>query len=1007
MNGLHMFQINVHKSYSSDDFDEDLREVLRRSGCKGQKICFILDESNVLESGFLERMNTLLANAEIPGLFEDDDLSNLLSACREGARQQGLMLESAEELYSWFRTQIIRNLHVVFTMNPPKDGLSSRAAASPALFNRCVLNWMGDWPGSALFQVSTELSRDLDIDMQDYIAPADLKIAYRSLPLPPSHRQAIVNSMIYVHSSMKMYNDRLMVQQQKVNYTTPRHFLDFVAQFTRVFNEKREEVEEQQRHLNIGLEKLLDTVEKVRALRTGLAEKREQLQIKSSQANEKLQQMVSDQKKTELKQIESLKIQADLELQEKEIASRQGIVLSDLAQAEPMVLEAQQSVSNIKKQHLTEVRSMANPPEAVKMAMEAVCTLLGHKVDNWRTVQSIIRRDDFISSIVNFDTDRQMSKSLRNKIHAEYLSRPNFNFEAVNRASKACGPLTLWLEAQVNYSMILERIGPLREEVAELTVRAEQTKLQATEMAAVIQELETSIERYKEEYAELIGAIQEIKSEMGKVEFKVNRSIKLLSSLASERERWRVESISYEEQTKTLPGDAVLAAATIVYCGFFDQQYRRQMQQDWQTYLHHCNINFREHNPVVDYMCSMTQKNDWHNNSLPAGELYEENALIIERSSRYPLIIDPTGRAVDFLRNQNPGLIVASFLDDAFVKQLESALRFGNTLLVNDAEHFDPILNHVLNKEYQRVGGRILIQIGRQEIDFSPNFSLYLCTRDPSSTFSPDVCSRTTFINFTVTRSNLLAQSLNEALKVLRPEIDRRQSSLVKLRRDFKDHLRQLEKSLLKALNESEGNILDDDQVINTLENLKVQATDVSEKMAETEGVMAKIADIAEQYHPIAAASSTIYAIQELLPKLNQYYQYSLEFFQVGFTHVLGAVKDIKNAPDLSEALNTIVRDLYRESFKRTSQGLLHTDTLILAVFFAYANANNCDITFIEELFNSEKQFVDLSVACYEIPQLIYHISQSMLFKKFAISDSDSLIDFINSNSADEETGKN
>lgn len=60
----------VHNKYTSEDFDEDLRSVLRRSGCKNEKVAFILDESNVLESGFLERMNTLLANGEVPGLFE-------------------------------------------------------------------------------------------------------------------------------------------------------------------------------------------------------------------------------------------------------------------------------------------------------------------------------------------------------------------------------------------------------------------------------------------------------------------------------------------------------------------------------------------------------------------------------------------------------------------------------------------------------------------------------------------------------------------------------------------------------------------------------------------------------------------------------------------------------------------------------------------------------------------------------------------------------------------------
>jgi len=51
------------------DFDEDLRAVLRRAGCKNEKIVFILDESNILESSFLERMNTLLANGEVKRIY--------------------------------------------------------------------------------------------------------------------------------------------------------------------------------------------------------------------------------------------------------------------------------------------------------------------------------------------------------------------------------------------------------------------------------------------------------------------------------------------------------------------------------------------------------------------------------------------------------------------------------------------------------------------------------------------------------------------------------------------------------------------------------------------------------------------------------------------------------------------------------------------------------------------------------------------------------------------------
>ena len=58
-------------------------------GCKRDKIVFIMDESNVLDSGFLERMNTLLANGEVPGLFEGDEYITLctqikVSKCNPG-----------------------------------------------------------------------------------------------------------------------------------------------------------------------------------------------------------------------------------------------------------------------------------------------------------------------------------------------------------------------------------------------------------------------------------------------------------------------------------------------------------------------------------------------------------------------------------------------------------------------------------------------------------------------------------------------------------------------------------------------------------------------------------------------------------------------------------------------------------------------------------------------------------------------------------------------------------
>lgn len=69
-------------------------------------------------------------------------------------------------------------------------------------------------------------------------------------------------------------------------------------------------------------------------------------------------------------------------------------------------------------------------------------------------------------------------------------------------------------------------------------------------------------------------------------------------------------------------------------------------------------------------------------------------------------------------------------MDANFRKQLESALRFGTTLFIHDAENFDPLINPVLIRDLRRTAGRVLITIGDKDIDFSPTFRMFLFTRD-------------------------------------------------------------------------------------------------------------------------------------------------------------------------------------------------------------------------------------------------------------------------------------
>ena len=90
---------------------------------------------------------------------------------------------------------------------------------------------------------------------------------------------------------------------------------------------------------------------------------------------------------------------------------------------------------------------------------------------------------------------------------------------------------------------------------------------------------------------------------------------------------------------------------------------------------------------------------------------------------------------------------------------------------MTDVERLDPVLNPILNKETHKERGRVLVTVGDQDVDFSPSFEIFLSTRDSVTQFTPDLCSRVTFVNFTITESSLQGQVFNIILKAERPDV--------------------------------------------------------------------------------------------------------------------------------------------------------------------------------------------------------------------------------------------
>uniref|UniRef100_K3WUC5 Dynein heavy chain, cytoplasmic n=1 Tax=Globisporangium ultimum (strain ATCC 200006 / CBS 805.95 / DAOM BR144) TaxID=431595 RepID=K3WUC5_GLOUD len=912
MNGISVFQIKLTSNYTLENFDDDLRVVLKRCGCEGEKICFIFDESNVLGSAFLERMNALLASGEVPGLFEDDEYTSLMHACREAVQRDGVMVENTEdELFRYFTKQVQRNLHVVFTMNPASGDFQNRNNTSPALFNRCVVDWFGTWNNHALAQVAYEFTNTLDLPglSSGFQIPVDAEeILARLVPhiATGSFRDVLVASIVQFHHAVLQHMRRLQKRHMKYNHISPRDYLEFIRHFVTLYSEKRAQLEDQQLHLNVGVQKLQATHEQVAELQGQLSLKEKELKKKDIEANEKLQQMIREQNEAQEKKKDTEKLAADLAQKDLEISERKKVAEADLAQAEPALLEAQASVNSIRKSQLDEIRALARPPVAVRLAVEAVAVMLGETSLDWADLRRFIRKDDFISSVVNFDSQKLTARQ-RHTIQTNYVENSE-DFE-------------------------YEKIQPLREEVQALIEKSADLRKSYESAKKTIDALEVRIENYKHEYASLINEAQIITNDMAQVNKKVERSVALLNNLLQESERWEAGSNDFDTQMKTLVGDTLLCSGFLTYIGFLDFQQRKILVQDWRDILDTMGIASKPQLSFVDYLSRPSEQLEWQMSELPSDELCYENAIILQRFHRFPLIIDPSGQANNFIMRYyalktNKKIAQTSFLDSSFMKVLASAIRFGTALLVHEVEKIDPILNPVLNRELYKTGGRVLIRLGGEEIDYSPDFRLFLITRDPSCRFSPDICSRVTFVNFTVTPSSLESQGLSILMKSEQPEVEEKRNNLLKLQGEYQAKLRDLEDSLLQQINNVQGNILDDDSVINALEGMKAEAAHISEQVEQTQNTMNIVEAATSRYRPLAKASSRLFFALENLSSIHFLYQYSLDFFMSLLTKVLSLPHEVKEDGRLDGLSNS----LFYHTAARVSRGLAESDKLMFAL---------------------------------------------------------------------------
>ncbi|CAB1351553.1 unnamed protein product [Coregonus sp. 'balchen'] len=229
------------------------------------------------------------------------------------------------------------------------------------------------------------------------------------------------------------------------------------------------------------------------------------------------------------------------------------------------------------------------------------------------------------------------------------------------------------------------------------------------------------------------------------------------------------------------------------------------------------------------------------------------------------------------------GLKVIDLQMPDFLRILENAVQFGSpVLLQNVQEELDPSLAPILNKSLTHVGGRLLLKLGEKEVEYSPAFRFYITTKLSNPHYTPEISTKTTIVNFAVKEQGLEAQLLGIVVRKERPELEEQKDSLVINIASGKRKLQELEDEILRLLNEATGSLLDDVQLVNTLQTSKVTATEVSEQLETSELTEIKI-DTAREldayidlFNLSIEKSQRSHKLDERIANLNDYHTYAV-----------------------------------------------------------------------------------------------------------------------------------
>jgi dynein heavy chain len=730
--------IMISSTYGVADLKADLQTMYQKSGIKDEGMMFLFTEGQITNERFLVYLNDLLSSGEIADLFAAEDVDGIINNIRPAVKSEGLQ-DTKDNCWKFFIGRVKKNLHMALCFSPG-ESLRNRARKFPALINCTVIDWFHPWPEDALLNVAQKFLADIEMDT-------------------PEIRSGIERFMPYSFKTVNQYSEKILDQERRFVYTTPKSFLELIKLFKVMLGKKQGELIDNKDKYETGVVKLTETGEIVAKLE-------EELKIFSVEVEAKKK---SADEQAEIVGGEKVKVEAQNAIAEEEakkcfeiktnVEAKMSSVQADLDAALPLVEKAKKALDGLNIEDFRMLKALKNPPADIDKTFTCVLNLLCKidpvvpvdkngklKTENtWKTALACMQNPqvflDHLNSLKG-KIDNDEIKDSNFKANRATLAEETFKPEILAAKSASAGGLCDFIINITAYYDVVVSVEPKKLAVAEAQAQLAEANEKKRVVDELVAKLNAELAVLMDAYNKAMNEKETAMREAERCERKLNLAQRLVNALGAEQERWAQSIIDLGELLKIIIGDVLLSSAFVSYVGPFNKQFRDAIMADFVTFFKQNAIPM---SAAADPLAVLTDEATiagWNNFSLPPDRVSTENGSILTNSERYPLIIDPQLQGINWLRKtwEKHDLKVTRLNNPKMVKTIELAVEAGSPVIMENMENsIDAVIQPVYSRAIVKRGKSKYIRMGDKELSLSPNFKLFLHTKLSNPHYPPEI----------------------------------------------------------------------------------------------------------------------------------------------------------------------------------------------------------------------------------------------------------------------------